>query len=112
MNDLLTNVINLEEVTNSNLFSEEYNYSELLNNKEAALQEWKHLSKEEQNSFGKIEKFYKSKGITEPSESKVVPSKNLHLVKSEIEKRITLPSSFSLILLDELHSDSALIELV
>ncbi|QWT41964.1 YaaC family protein [Dickeya dadantii] len=111
--DLLGNYISIDDAKNNPLFSRDYDYGELLSNKDKLSDEWKSLRQEEKEKFNNsIKVFYERNKLIDPSSSIVSSSKNYYLLDNEINERISNPPEFKLLLLDGLHYEDSLMELV
>ncbi|MBN8923951.1 MAG: hypothetical protein J0I96_12790 [Rhodanobacter sp.] len=94
-------------------FDSAFDYAKFLEQQEAAVNEWRQLSPEEQAKHGgNLKAFYKSKSLTPDEDQEFVNAKNLHLLNNEISMRVGSKSNLDLITLDELNFPSPAIELL
>ena len=111
LEEILEDYVNRISASNQPIFSLEQDYAALLQKKNEALNEWKLLSRQEQQAIGGLKAFENLKEIPDLKSDELIPSKNTYLLMNEIRKRLEKQDILNLIYIESLDFDDATIEL-
>lgn len=97
--------------SNQPMFSTEYDYDKLVAKKAELIATWKTLDKEAQKTAGGLARFEMDAGLPDLKSPDLAPSKNTSLLLNEIAKRISREEPTSLLPIEPLDFDDAVLEL-
>lgn len=110
---ILKDQVSHVEAENRPPFESTFDYAKFLDDRDAALQEWRVLGKDGQVEFrGDIKVFFRKKMLTPDQDQEFHNGKNVFLLSNEINARVGFKSNLDLIFLDELSFPGPAIELL
>ncbi len=113
LDDLLTDNVEVVKAENKPLFSTQFDFAEEKRRKDQATEEWKKLDQSKREEYrNNIKNYYKEKGVRDPQDPELYPSKNWHLLKNEASAQYQSTNRFELLPINDLHFEQSLLELV
>lgn len=113
LSDIMTNNFLVSEINNPNsLFDDKIDIESIEKEKNSLVTTWKELSQEERDKYkNKIANYFREK-LTKFTEAELTKAKNYTLIRKESKSRIEDQPKVDLILIDNIHMDQSLMELV
>lgn len=110
---ILDDDIEVKSASNGPPFAATLNYAEEMAKREAATAKWKSMDVTERALHkNQLENFLTREGATNLKSDIGLQAKNLHLLRNEISKQVAAENPLKLLVVEELHFSSALVELL
>ena len=113
LDDLLRDDVEVVKAENKPLFSTQFDFAEERRRKDEATEEWKKLDQSKREPYrNNIKNYYKEKGVKDPQDPELYPSKNWYLLNNETLAQYQSTNRFEILPINDLHFEQSLLELV
>ncbi|UDF37060.1 UNVERIFIED_ORG: YaaC family protein [Shinella sp. XGS7] len=110
---ILDDVVEAKTASNGPPFAATFDYAQEIAKRDAAAAKWKTMDEPARLPHkGKLENFFVHEGVADLKSNEGLQAKSLHLLRSEISQQVAAPNPLKLVIVEELHFSSALIELL
>ncbi|WP_461536291.1 YaaC family protein [Spongorhabdus nitratireducens] len=113
LGSLLADKVDVSSSQNNPPFETDYDYQEILDNHQSAIEDWKALNKQEKLNYkNNLVCYMKEYNVLDPKDEAFLKCKNFHILTREIDERIKSVNSFEMLPIDDLHFEKSLLELM
>lgn len=103
--------VNVTDASNQPMFALEPNFDALVRQKAALLEQWKVLPESERREHKSLRAFEQAQGMVDLKDPALIPSKNASLLLNEVKGRVERQDPLSLLPIESLDFDDAVLEL-
>ncbi len=113
LDNLLSELLEIVPAENNPPFVDDGAYEAIFTKKQELVNNWKLFSKNERSQYNdNIKQYYKSEGLNDGQDASFYSSRNFHLLKKEIDARISTHEPSRLLPINDLHFEQSILELV
>ena len=113
LQDMLKDEVRSDAAENDPPFTSDHDYRDYVARRKSLTEKWKKLTAEEKKQYQeKIQIFFRMEGLPDDKSSLLKKSKNLYLLRNEVDARIASTEKLKLLAVESLHHEASLIELL